>query len=98
MASVPAWGAIQKLGYKPALYLASEDTLRGVVLLVSLQDPSVKGVAWWDGDWSDERLREQIKWSASPVVLLSWAMTHPIANLFETLLHLLRGEVLRTAN
>ncbi len=97
--SVPAWIKIQALGYKPALYLASQDKQRGVVLLVSPHDIRLKGIAWWDGDWNDAaKLRNQIMWSRSPLELHSWAALHPVARTFEPLLHLLLAEVNRTAN
>jgi hypothetical protein len=97
--SVPAWVSIRSLGYKPALFLASKDKQQGVVLLVSPQDPNLKGIAWWDGDWEDAaKLRAQIKWSRSPLTLHSWAALHPVAKSFDPLLHLLLTEVRRTAN
>lgn len=99
-ATVPAWKAIEGLGYKPELFLASEDKERGVVLLSSPMRPGLMGIAWWSGiDWQDPaRLRAQIKWSPSPLVLLSWARIHPIVSLFDMLLHWLKVKVQQTAN
>ena len=98
--NVPAWKAIKGLGYKPELFLASEDKERGAVLLSSPIRPGLMGIAWWSGvDWQDSaRLRAQIKWSQSPLVLLSWARLHPIVSMFDMLLHWLRVKVQQTAN
>lgn len=97
---VPAWKAIDRLGYKSELYLASSDKERGVVLLSSPERPGLTGIAWWSGpDWQDPaRLRAQIKWSRSPLVLLSWATIHPIVGAFDMLTQWLKQQVQSTAN
>jgi hypothetical protein len=97
---VPAWAAIDNLGYKASLYLASADKQRGVVLLRCPVRPSLIGVAWWRGsDWEDPAwLRAQVHWSTSPLSLLVWAAEHPTVSEFDTLLHLLTLQVQRTSN
>jgi hypothetical protein len=97
---VPAWKAIEGLGYKPELFLASEDKERGVVLLAIPNRPGLMGIAWWSGpDWQDPtRLRAQIKWSRSPLALLSWATLHPVVSAFKMLTHWLNVKVQQTAN
>jgi hypothetical protein len=98
--AVPAWKAIDSLGYKASLYLASADKQRGVVLLKCPLRPSLTGVAWWQGsEWEDPaRLRAQIQWSPSTLSLLAWAAEHPTVSEFDTLLHLLTLQVQRTSN
>jgi len=99
-AAVPAWKAIDSLGYKASLYLASADKQRGIVLLKCPRRPHLTGIAWWKGsNWEDPAiLRAQIKWSPSPLSLLSWAAEHPTVSEFDTLLHLLTLQVQTTSN
>ena len=98
--AVPGWKAIDQLGYKATLYLASADKTRGVVLLSCPNRPSLTGVAWWrDSEWEDPALlRAQIKWSPSPLALFSWASEHPTVGDFDTLLHVLMLQIQRTSN
>lgn len=95
---VPAWTVIDSLGYKGRLYFANETGTEGVVLLTNPERPSILGVAWWDCTWDRDIVHDNIKWSRSPMVLLTWASKHKIAQQFGALLYVLSLQVRKTAN